>query len=44
MFSSVALPQANGQVKAVNKTIKHNLKTNLEDLKVKWVDELLEVP
>ena len=30
VFSSVARPQANGQVKAVNKAIKHNLKTKLE--------------
>ena len=42
-FSTVARPQANGQVEAINKTIKHNLKTKLEDLKGKWVDELPEV-
>ena len=40
-FSSVVQSQANGQVEAINKTIKHNLKTKLEDLKKKWVDELL---
>ena len=34
-FSSVVRPQANGQVEAINKTIKHNLKTKLEDLKGK---------
>ena len=28
VFSSFARPQVRGQVKAVNKTIKHNLKTN----------------
>ena len=42
-FSSVALPQANEQVEAVNKTIKHNLKTKLENLKGRWVDDLPEV-
>ena len=36
-------PQANGQVKAINKTIKHNLKTELKNLKGGWVNELLEV-
>ena len=35
VFTSVARPQANGQVEAVNKMIKHNLKTKLEDLKGK---------
>ena len=30
-------------MEAINKTIKHNLKTKLEDLKGKWVDELPEV-
>ena len=34
-FSLVARPQANGQVEAVNKTIKHNLKMNLKNLKEK---------
>ena len=42
-FSSVVRPQANGQVEAINKTIKHNLKTKLEDLKGRWVDELPKV-
>ena len=32
-FSFVMRPQANGQVEAVNRTIKHNLKTKLENLK-----------
>ena len=40
---SVARPQANRQVKAMNKTIKHNLKTKLKNLKGRWVDDLLEV-
>ena len=35
LFSLVVWPQANGQVEAINKTIKHNLKTKLEDLKGK---------
>ena len=43
VFTLVARPQANGQVKAVNKTIKHNLKMKLEDLKGRWFDELLKV-
>ena len=43
VFSSVVRPQANGQVEAVNKAIKHNLKTNLENLKRRWPDELPEV-
>ena len=30
-------------MEAINKTIKHNLKTKLGDLKGKWMDELLEV-
>ena len=34
-FSLVARPQANCQLKAINETIKHNLKTKLEDLKGK---------
>ena len=33
VFSSVAQPQANGQVEAVNKVIKHNLKMKLKNLK-----------
>ena len=43
VFTSVARPQANGQVEAVNKTIKHNLKTKLKDQKGRWANELLEV-
>ena len=39
----VSRPQAYGQVKAVNKTIKHNLKTKLENLKGRWADDLPEV-
>ena len=33
-------PQANGQVEAVNKTIKGNLKKKLEERKGAWADEL----
>ena len=36
-------PQENDQVDVVNKAINHNLKTKLEDLKGRWVDELPEV-
>ena len=43
VFYSVARPQDNGQVEAINKIIKHILKTKLEDLKGKWVDKLPKV-
>ena len=33
VFSLIERPQANSQVEAVSKTIKHKLKTKLEDLK-----------
>lgn len=42
-FSSVAHPQSNGQVEAVNKTIKQNLERKLEGLKNAWVEELPRV-
>ena len=35
-FSSVDLPQKNGQAEAVNKIIKFNLKTKLEKCKGLW--------
>ena len=35
-FSSVDHPQTNGQVEAVNKIIKFNLKTKLEERKGLW--------
>ena len=38
-FSSVDHPQTNGQVEAVNKIIKYNLKTKLEEHKSLWVDK-----
>ncbi|KAL5537617.1 hypothetical protein UlMin_044856 [Ulmus minor] len=40
---SVAHPQSNGQVEAVNKTIKRNLERKLEGLKNAWVEELPRV-
>ena len=39
-FSTPGHPKVNGQVEAVNKTIKDNLKKKLEWLKRAWVDEL----
>ena len=41
-FLSVARPQANVQVETMNKAIKHNLKTKLENLKGRWADDFLE--
>ncbi|KAL5571888.1 hypothetical protein UlMin_021485 [Ulmus minor] len=40
VFSSLAHPKSNGQVEAVNKTIKQTLKKKLEKSKGAWVDEL----
>ncbi|XP_058079759.1 uncharacterized protein LOC131227958 [Magnolia sinica] len=39
-YSSPRHPQSNGQVKAVNKVIKHHLKTRLEKAKGNWAEEL----
>ncbi|XP_022848768.1 uncharacterized protein LOC111371087 [Olea europaea var. sylvestris] len=36
-------PQANGQVEAVNKTIKHVFKRRMDASKEAWVDELVQV-
>lgn len=40
MLSSLKHPQSNGQVEVANKTIKENLKKNLEKYKGAWIDEL----
>lgn len=42
-FSTLGYPKSNGQVEAINKIIKHTLKTRLENLKGKRVDELPKV-
>lgn len=42
-FSSVAHPQVNNRVKAMNNIIKNTLKKILQKTKGKWVDELLVV-
>nr|XP_011463623.1 PREDICTED: uncharacterized protein LOC101300244 [Fragaria vesca subsp. vesca] len=43
VFSSVAHPQTNGQVEAVNKIIKKLLKKKLDDAKGLWAQKLPEV-
>ena len=40
VFTSPPHPKSNGQVEAVNKTIKYTLKKKLEKSKGDWVDEL----
>ena len=42
-FSAIVHPQDNGQVEAINKILKRNLKTKLEKLKRAWVEELPNV-
>ena len=42
-FSSVAHPQENGQVEAVNKTLKSSMKKRLEEAKGRWTEELPRV-
>ncbi|XP_030494906.2 uncharacterized protein LOC115710695 [Cannabis sativa] len=42
-FSLVSRPQENGQVEAVNKTLKDTIKKKLNAAKGRWVDELLLV-
>ena len=42
-FSSVDHPQTNGQIEAVNKIIKFNLKMKPEECKGLWAEELLKV-
>ncbi|XP_073152240.1 uncharacterized protein [Henckelia pumila] len=43
IFTSVAYPQGNGQVEVTNRTIVQTLKTRLDSVKGKWVDELPSV-
>ncbi|KAK0573961.1 hypothetical protein LWI29_016278 [Acer saccharum] len=42
-YASPAHPQTNGQTKAVNKIIKHNLKAKLATKKGSWADKLPQV-
>ena len=42
-FSSVSYPQANGQVDAVNKTLKASLKKRLDEAKGLWLKQLSQV-
>ena len=42
-YSTPTYPQGNGQAKAVNKVIVNGLKKRLDDVKGKWVEELLHV-
>lgn len=42
-FASPAHPQANGQVEAINKLIKKNLKTRLDKAKGAWAELLPQV-
>ena len=39
-YSTPAYPQGNGQAEAVNKAIVSGLKKRLDDVKVRWVNEL----
>ena len=39
-YSTLAYPQGNEQVKAMNKVIVNGLKKRLDDAKEKWVEEL----
>ena len=42
-YSTLAYPQGNGQVEAVNKVIVNRLKKRLDDAKGRWVEELPHV-
>ncbi|GKV27692.1 hypothetical protein SLEP1_g36830 [Rubroshorea leprosula] len=43
VFTSVYHPEANGMVESVNKAILEGIKSRLDQLKTKWVDELNNV-
>ncbi|XP_057950823.1 uncharacterized protein LOC131145624 [Malania oleifera] len=40
VFASVAHPRSNGQVENINRTILHGLRTRLESMQGRWVEEL----
>ena len=42
-FSPVYHPHANGMAKATNKLVVGNLRRNLEERRVAWLEELLKV-
>ena len=42
-YFTLAYPQGNGQVEAINKVIVNGLKKRLDDVKGKWVEELSHV-
>ena len=42
-YSTIAYPQGNGQVKAVNKVVVNGLKKRLDDAKGKWIKELSHI-
>ena len=42
-YSTLAYPQGNGQVEAVNKVIVNRLKKKLDNVKGRWVEELPHV-
>ena len=42
-YSTPPYPQGNGQAEAINKVIVNGLKKRLDDVKRKWVEELLHV-
>lgn len=42
-FTSVAHPQANGQVEVTNRTLLHGIKTRLDKAKGDWVENLSNI-
>ena len=42
-YSTIAYPQGNGQVKAVNNVVVNGLKKRLDDAKGKWIKELSHI-